>query len=265
MRGSGRSPLPDFPFLDHDGPIAFAHRGGAGGGLENSMAAFQQAVDLGYRYVETDVQATADGVLLAFHDRTLDRVTGLTGGIGDQPYARVRDARIAGVHPIPTLEEVLGTWPLLRVNIDVKSLAATGPLAQVIRRTGSIDRVCVASFSQRRVSALRRALGPRLCTALAPSRVVLLRVASMSRLAAALAPRGVPCVQVPDRLGPLPVVTGPLVSVAHRHGLRVHVWTIDDARDMNRLLDLGVDGIMTDQIGTLKDVLRARGAWPSPV
>ncbi|MDQ1585826.1 MAG: glycerophosphoryl diester phosphodiesterase, partial [Actinomycetota bacterium] len=166
-------------------------------------------------------------------------------------------------HPIPTLEELLGTWPLLRVNIDVKSLEATGPLAEVIRRTGSIDRVCVASFSERRVSALRAALGPRLCTALAPSRVALLRVASMSRLAAVLAPRRVPCVQVPDRLGPVPVVTAGLVALAHRHGLHVHVWTIDDARDMNRLLDLGADGIMTDQIGTLKEVMLARGAWPT--
>jgi glycerophosphoryl diester phosphodiesterase len=263
MRGTGRPSLPAFPFLDHDGPIAFAHRGGAGGGLENSMAAFQHAVDLGYRYVETDVHATADGVLLAFHDRTLDRVTGLTGRIGDQTYARLRAARIAGEHPIPTLEELLGTWPLLRVNIDVKSLEATGPLAEVIRRTGSIDRVCVASFSERRVSALRAALGPRLCTALAPSRVALLRVASMSRLAAVLAPRRVPCVQVPDRLGPVPVVTAGLVALAHRHGLHVHVWTIDDARDMNRLLDLGADGIMTDQIGALKEVMLARGAWPT--
>jgi glycerophosphoryl diester phosphodiesterase len=227
------------------------------------MAAFQRAVDLGYRYVETDVHATADGVLLAFHDRTLDRVTGLTGRIADQPYQRLRDARIGGEHPIPTLEDVLGTWPLLRVNIDVKSLGATAPLADVIRRTGSIDRVCVASFSQRRVSVLRRALGPRLCTALAPSRIALLRLASTSRLAAALAPRRVPCVQIPDRLGALPVVTARLVSLAHRHGLRVHVWTVDDEQDMNRLLDLGVDGIMTDEIGTLRAVLLKRDAWPS--
>jgi glycerophosphoryl diester phosphodiesterase len=253
-----------FPFLDHEGPIAFAHRGGAGGGLENSMEAFQQAVDMGYRYVETDVHASADGVLLAFHDPTLDRVTGVSGRIRNLPYAHLREARIGGEHPIPTLEDVLGSWPQLRVNIDVKVLGAAGPLVEVIRRTGAIDRVCVASFSGRRVAAVRRALGPRLCTALSPSRVALLRAASMWRATGVLAPRRDPCVQVPDRVGPLQVVTPGLVSLAHRHGLRVHVWTVDEAPQMHRLLDLGVDGIMTDELAVLREVLRARGAWAPP-
>ena len=250
-----------YTFLDHDGPIAFAHRGGAAGGVENSMLAFQQAVDLGYRYVETDVHVTSDGVLLAFHDRTLDRVTGVPGRLASLPYSRVKEARIGGSEPIPTLEDVLGTWPQLRVNIDVKDMAATGPLVEVIRRTGSVDRVCVAAFSERRVAVVRRALGPGLCTALGPSRVALLRAASMSRLAGLLAPRSVPCAQVPDRVGPLRLVTPKLVQLAHRHGVRVHVWTIDDADEMRRLLDLGVDGIMTDRIETLRQVMIERGSW----
>jgi glycerophosphoryl diester phosphodiesterase len=250
-----------YTFLDHDGPIAFAHRGGAAGGVENSMLAFQQAVDLGYRYVETDVHVTSDGVLLAFHDRTLDRVTGVPGRIASLPYSRVREARIGGSEPIPTLEDVLGTWPQLRVNIDVKDMAATGPLVEVIRRTGSVERVCVAAFSERRVAVVRRALGPDLCTALGPSRVALLRAASTSRLAGLLAPRSVPCAQVPDRVGPLRLVTPKLVQLAHRHGVRVHVWTIDDADEMRRLLDLGVDGIMTDRIETLRQVMIEHGSW----
>lgn len=252
-----------YAFLDHDGPIAFAHRGGAAGGVENSMLAFQQAVDMGYRYVETDVHATSDGVLLAFHDRTLDRVTDLTGKIAALPHSHIRHARIAGSEPIPMLEDLLGTWPQLRVNIDVKAFGATGPLVDVIRRTGALDRVCVAAFSERRIAAVRRGLGPRLCTALGPSRVALLRVASTSRLVGRFAPRDIPCAQVPDRLGPLRLVTPKLVELAHRHGVRVHVWTIDDADEMRRLLDLGVDGIMTDRIDTLRDVMRERGSWPA--
>jgi glycerophosphoryl diester phosphodiesterase len=227
------------------------------------MLAFQRAVDLGYRYVETDVHATADGVLLAFHDRTLDRVTGLTGQVGALPYSRIQAARIGGSEPIPLLEDLLGTWPDLRVNIDVKAFAATRPLVEVIRRTGSVDRVCVAAFSERRVAAVRRALGPRLCTALGPSRVALLRAASTSRLIGLLAPRTVPCAQVPDRVGPVRLVTPKLVDLAHRHGVRVHVWTIDDAAEMRRLLDLGVDGIMTDRIDTLRQVMVGRGSWPA--
>lgn len=252
-----------YAFLDHDGPIPFAHRGGAAGGVENSMRAFQQAVDMGYRYVETDVHASSDGVLLAFHDHSLDRVTDLTGKIAALPHSHILQARIGGSEPIPTLEDVLGTWPQLRVNIDVKAFSATGPLVDVINRTGSVDRVCVAAFSERRINAVRRALGPRLCTSLGPSRVALLRVASTSRLAGLLAPRTVPCAQVPDRIGPLRLVTPNLVNLAHRHGVRVHVWTIDDAGEMRRLLDLGVDGIMTDRIDTLRDVMAERGSWPT--
>jgi len=123
--------------------------------------------------------------------------------------------------------------------------------------------VCVASFSERRLAAARRELGPRLCTSLGTRGVLLLRIAATSRPTAALAPRGVPCAQVPDRVGPLRVVTRGLVELAHARGQQVHVWTVDDEPDMNRLLNLGVDGIMTDRLVALRDVLQQRGHWPT--
>ena len=252
-----------FAFLEHDGPIAFAHRGGAADGAENSMAAFARAVELGYRYLETDVHATADGVLLAFHDASLDRVTDRVGRLAALPWSEVRRARIGGAEPIPMLEDLLGTWPDIRLNIDVKHPAAVAPLVAAIRRTRALPRVCVASFSDRRLAAVRRALGPGLCTSLGPRGVVLLRAASLARPAALLAPRGVPCVQVPARLGRLQVVTPRLVELAHARGQHVHVWTVDVPAEMHRLLDLGVDGIMTDRLRTLRDVLQGRGQWPT--
>jgi len=252
-----------YAFLDHEGPIGFAHRGGAADGYENSLAAFAAAVEMGYRYLETDVHATSDGVLLAFHDTTLDRVTDLRGRVDRLPWKAVSRARIGGREPIPLLEDLLGTWPDIRVNIDVKDAGATAPLAATIRRTSSLDRVCVASFSERRLAAVRRELGPRLCTSLAPPGVIRLFAAASSGALAGLAPRGVPCVQVPERVGPLRVVTPRLVEIAHAQGQHVHVWTVDDAADMRRLLDLGVDGIMTDRIHTLRDVLHERGNWPA--
>ena len=238
----------EFAFLEHDGPIAFAHRGGAADGLENSMAAFGHAIQLGYRYLETDVHATADGVLLAFHDSTLDRVTDRRGRVARLPWSEVSRARIGGVEPIPLLEDLLGTWPDIRLNVDVKEASAIAPLALSLQRTGAADRVCVASFSHRRLQAVRAALGPRLCTSLSIRGVVRLRAAAMHPAVHRLAPRDVPCAQVPDRAGLLRVVTPGLVRLAHARGQRVHVWTIDDATEMARLLDLGVDGLMTDDL-----------------
>lgn len=167
-----------FSFLDAPLPLAMAHRGGAREGVENTMPAFAAAVALGYRYVETDVHATSDGQLVAFHDRSLRRLTGLTGRIGDLTWAQLSAVELPGDERVPLLEDVLAAWPQLRVNIDVKAEPAVGPLAEVIRRAGALDRVCVTSFSDRRVATLRRAMGPRLCTALGPREALRLRLAS---------------------------------------------------------------------------------------
>lgn len=161
--GSVRTMASRWPFLDHPGPLAFAHRGGASDAPENTLPAFARAVELGYRYVETDVHVTSDGVLLAFHDDVLDRVTDRTGVVADLPWDEVRAARVDGVEPIPLLEDLLGTWPDLRVNIDPKHDAAVDALADAIERTGAFDRVCVGSFSDRRLRRLRQRLGERLC------------------------------------------------------------------------------------------------------
>lgn len=251
------------PFLDHPGPIAFAHRGGAGELPENTLVAFEAAVRLGYRYVETDVHATADGVLLAFHDDRLDRVTDRAGRIAEMPYSEVAPARVAGREPIPRLEDLLAAWPDLRVNIDPKADGAVRPLIDVIRRTGAIDRVCVGSFSGRRLARVRAALGPRLCTSLGPRGVAALRAASLRGpgLARLVRAEGAACVQVPVGRGRLRIVDGRLLRAAHALGLPVHVWTVDDPTEMATLLDLGVDGLMTDRPAVLRDVLAARGQW----
>lgn len=250
-----------FPFLDHPGPIPFAHRGGAGERVQNSLAAFQYAYDLGYRYFETDARATADGVALAFHDPLLGRLTDRSGLVSRLPYAEVAKARVAGAEPIPPLADLIAAFPDVRVNIDVKSVAAIGPVVEVIKRTRSLERVCVASFSDRRLAAVRAALGPQLCTSIGPIGVLGLRSAAYSRRLLRLAPRAIPCVQVPSRMGPVTVVDKAFVATAHALGMHVHVWTIDDPDDMNRLLDLGVDGIMTDQVRVLRGVLLDRGRW----
>src|SRR5262252_9378006 len=162
-------------FLDHPGPLAFAHRGGAAHSQENSWRAFEHAVGLGYGYLETDVQATADGVLIAFHDRTLDRVTGQPGRVGRMTRKDLAGARVGGTEPIPALEDVLAAWPDVRFNIDLKDTPAVEPLAGVLRRTNAWDRVCVVSFSASRLRAARRALGRPVCMAASPLGTAMVR------------------------------------------------------------------------------------------
>ena len=163
-----------WPFLDWPYPIPFAHRGGASDKPENTLAAFERAVELGYRYVETDAHLTADGVLLAFHDHVLDRVTDRTGVVADLPWAEIQQARVDG-EPIPLLEDLLGAWRDVRVNIDPKHDAAVGPLVDLLGRCNAFDRVCVAAFSDRRLTRVRRMSGGRVCTALGPTGITRMR------------------------------------------------------------------------------------------
>jgi glycerophosphoryl diester phosphodiesterase len=138
------------PFLDHPRPIAFAHRGGAAHAPENSWPAFEHAVKLGYAYLETDARATFDGKLMAFHDRNLERVTDAEGPINMKSYREVAALRVAGSEPIPLIEDLLGAWPGVRFNIDVKDEAGIPLLPGVLRRTSAWDRVCLTSFSAAR-------------------------------------------------------------------------------------------------------------------
>ncbi|HET9052473.1 MAG TPA: glycerophosphodiester phosphodiesterase [Candidatus Dormibacteraeota bacterium] len=261
------------PFLDAPAPLAFAHRGGACDEPENTLPAFRHAVGLGYRCLETDVHLTRDGHIVAFHDDILDRVTDRRGAIGDLAVEEVRAAdagysftrdggrtfprRGHGIR-VPLLTELLEEWPAARVNLDAKSDAVVEPLADLLRRTGVLDRVCVGSFSDSRLRRIRAILGSSVCTSMGPRAVTVARFAAW----AGRMPRlGADCLQVPPRAGRVALVDRSLVRAAHRAGLLVHVWTIDEPAEMERLLDVGVDGLMTDRPEVLRDVLRRRHAW----
>jgi glycerophosphoryl diester phosphodiesterase len=255
----------DYPFLDHPGPIAFAHRGGTGHalntGLENSMAAFQTAVDLGYRYLETDVQVTADGAVVAFHDTSVTRTTGGIGEVAKLRYDQLRRFLIGGRESIPLLEDLLTTWPRARFNIDVKVRGAIDPVVEVVRRQRAEERVCFASFSEHRIRRVRRRLGPHVATAYGPLGIAAVRAVPVGALRRRLLAAPVPCLQVPWRVGRLEVATPAFVDRAHTLGKHVHVWTVDDPDDMRVLLDRRVDGLISDRIDVLRDVLLERGQW----
>ena len=266
------TPRTGFPVLDAvlDQPgavLAIAHRGGARHpdllGLENTMAAFAHAVALGYDFLETDVHATADGVLLAFHDDRLDRVTTATGLLARLDHAAVTDALVAGREPVPTMADLLAALPDVRFNIDLKSVPAIVPFARLLAETGNEDRVCVGAFSSRRLRAFRKASGGRVATSAGPWLVAAARFLPARAAITVLRRHPAAALQVPHRLkGRWPVVTTPeLVRRAHAAGKHVHVWTIDDRDEIHELCDRGVDGIMTDRTDVLREVLQARGQW----
>ena len=214
---------------------------------------------MGFRYLETDVHLSADGVVVAFHDDILDRVSDGSGAIAGLPWDEIRDARIAGTEPIPTMGELLEAFPDARFNIDAKSEAVVGPLLSLIREHRATDRVCIGAFDDERLGRVRAEL-PGVCTTLGPNAIARLKAGSLRVPAGRVAGD---CAQVPVKHGRWTVVTRRFVRGAHRRGVQVHVWTIDDPDEMDRLLDLGVDGIMTDRPSVLREVYRARNAWPS--
>lgn len=222
------------------------------------MPAFEGAVALGYRYLETDVHATRDGVLMAFHDDRLDRVTDRTGRIADLPFAEVARARVDGREPIPTFADLLDAFPDTRINVDPKDDAAVEPLVKLLRARDELDRLCFGAFSDRRLARLRALLGPRLCTSLGPAGVARLRGHALGIPGGRFSSR---CVQVPVSAGRVTIVDERIVEAAHQRGMQVHVWTIDDPEEMVRLVDMGVDGIMTDRPALLRQVLEERGLW----
>jgi len=243
------------PYLDTNGPIAFAHRGGNRVAPENTMASFEHAVSIGYRYLETDVHRTTDGVLVAFHDPDLNRTCGIDARISDMSSAEVGAARVDGVHAIPLMSELFEAFPDARFNIDAKSPESVEPLVELVRSRDAVNRVCLASFQLRSLRRLRSLIGPDLITNMAPSEVATLRV--LGRLPGS----ATRAAQVPPSTGRICVVTERFVRSAHARGVAVHVWTINDASEMERLLELGVDGIMTDDCALLKHVLESRGQW----
>ncbi len=214
-----------YVFLDAGGPVlAFAHRGGARHpdltGLENTTAAFAHAVALGYRYLETDVHLTADGVLVAFHDTVLDRVTDGEGRIEDLAWSDLASIRIAGREPVPTLPGLVDCFPDARFNIDLKAAGAVAPLAAYVTEHGLTDRVLIGSFSRRRLRRFRT-LVPRAATSASPVEVAAY-VLLPARLARLLT-RRVAALQIPHRAGRLTIASPRLVRRAHAAGLPVHV------------------------------------------
>jgi glycerophosphoryl diester phosphodiesterase len=251
-------------FFRGTGRIAMAHQGFTSYRLPmNSMGAFHEAAKLRFRYIETDVRATRDGVAVILHDRRLGPESGVPGAVDRLYWRDVRNAHLGAGESIPTLEELLAALPDMRVNIDIKAASAIDPTVDVIERVNAHNRVLVASFSDRRQRRALRLLSKRVASSAGTGAVLALLTARTpgDRAYAWRMLRNSDCLQLPPRLGGLPVITPGLVQAVHASGRQVHAWTVDDADAMHTLFDINVDGIITNRADLLRDVLIARGEW----
>ena len=256
------------PALVHEHPIAMAHRGSMVLWPENTMTAFQEAVDLGYRYLETDLQMSRDGVLVTFHDDTLDRTTDGTGPVSDHTLEQLREFdagyrfRINGDYPyrsrgirIPTLEELATTHPDRVLSLDLKSDGMEEALVDTIRRLDLWDRVIVGSFSDARLRRFRSLTDRPVAMSAGPRET--LRFVTAARLRLTFRPEA-DSFQVPVKHC-IKIVSARTVRLARTIGVPLIVWTINEVDEMQRLLDLGVDGIITDRPDLLRALLDKRG------
>jgi glycerophosphoryl diester phosphodiesterase len=256
------------PYLASENPIRFAHRGSRILWPENTAEAFQGAADLGYLYIETDVRITRDGVVVVFHDETLERTT---NGAGPVDRWSLRDLkrldgawwfdyrndyplRRTGVQ-IRSLDEVFEMWPNTHFNIDLKGPRMEWAVADVIKRHRRENSTLIGSFFDHRIAKFRRITRGAIAVSAGPSAAAGMWAAS--RVGGTLR-RPVAAYQLPFNYKALPL-DRKYIDAIHRSGAQVHAWTVNDAADMHRMLDLGVDGIVSDRPDVLNEVLRQRG------
>ena len=211
------------------------------------MAAFTHARSLGFRYLETDVHLAKDGTIVAFHDTDLTRTCGVPTVIADASWDEIAEARVGGEHLVPRLDDLFDAFPDCFFNIDTKSDAVVDPTIEAIRRRGLADKVCIGSFSHRRLARVRRAMGNAVCTSASPLEI--------ARWLAGWVPDGPNCFQVPVRQGRVPVVSERSLRRARRADKPVHVWTIDEPADARYFADLGAIGITTNKPAFIRSSL----------
>ena len=263
-------PIDSHPFVTVDDVLVIAHRGGIGMGPENTMPAFEQSARLGADVLEMDIRCTKDGVLVVIHDRTVDRTTNGTGRVLDYTLEELEklDAgyrwtmddgktypyRGQGI-TIPVFKDVLNAFPDKRLNIEIKQAepSIVEPLIRLIQDAGRADRVLIASFMAETIKEIR-SMYPIVATAATAGDALLFWIMNSTRLGSAYHPAA-NAFQVPESIRGIPIVTENFVQGAHRHNMDVHVWTINESDEMKRLLDAGVDGIMTDYPDRLLSLL----------
>ncbi|MEO7544807.1 MAG: glycerophosphodiester phosphodiesterase, partial [Terrimesophilobacter sp.] len=240
-------------------PRVFAHRGFAREAPENTLLAFAKALATGASYLETDVHESSDGIAIVSHDPTLERVAARKVRVNNLTAAELRRVDLGHGQCFSSLEQALDAFPEARFNIDVKSSGAVQGTIDAIRSTRALNRVLVSSFSGRIQRATVQGL-PGVATSAPMGAMVRLLSTSNLRFTGRVLSilTKYDALQIPERYKGIRVLSPRLIRLAHEVGTEVHVWTVNEPDDMNRLLDLGVDGIVTDRADVALTVLRTR-------
>lgn len=238
--------------------LAFAHRGGNDFAPENTFESFQFAVENGFKYLETDVHPTSDNKLMAFHDPTLDRVTNAEGRIIDFSSIDLKKVKVKNNYRIPLMEELLESFPNCFFSIDMKCDQSVIPLIDLVKRNNALERVCFASFNQNRLNFVRETFNNKCITSMGPKEIIASKIFSYINLKK----------NINSHLASMPISRYNIRlinkrSVAYLQSLNIKViaWTINNEDQMRHLISIGVDGIMTDKLKLLKNILIEKNLW----
>tara|TARA_B100001996_G_scaffold378688_1_gene363239 strand:+ start:958 stop:1692 length:735 start_codon:yes stop_codon:yes gene_type:complete len=239
-------------YLHYDGLEVLAHRGGAEESYENTLESFEYSKNLGCKFIETDVQVSSDGIPYIFHDNDLKRILNIDSRFDALSSNQIDELKIFDHHKIPKLEEALNEFPDLSFQIDFKTNEVVNPALDVINKTKSFERVCVASFNSNRLNRVRKSF-PNLCISMGPNEVAKTLISSLGLYRGNI---DGDCLQIPMTYYGIKVVTRRFVDYVKSKGLKIMVWTINDVATFEHLIELNVDGIITDKPKLLFETLQ---------
>ena len=239
--------------------VPIAHRGASLLASENSFESFRKAFDLGYRVIETDIHSSKDGTAYIFHDITLERLTGENLKISDLKDVDIDSLKINNSSIIPRLSNVFEEFPEGLFNLDAKTWKSTMPIVETIKNMGCRSRVCIGSFNDRRINAIIKELGLETCHSMGTSNVIKFYLGAQLGIEQQFTSQ---CIQLPIKMFGISLTTRKVLSYARKLGIKIHFWTINNPVIMQQLLELNVDGIMTDDCVLLKEIMKEQNKWP---
>ena len=247
-------------YMNSSNIVPIAHRGASLVATENSFESFRKAFDLGYRVIETDIHSSKDGTAYIFHDNTLERLTGENLKISDLKDVDIDSLKVNKSSIIPRLSNVFEEFPEGLFNLDAKTWEATIPITNTVKKMACSSRVCIGSFNDKRIDAIIRELGVETCHSMGTSNVFKFYLGAQLGIKQNFTAQ---CIQLPIKQFGISLITQKILRHARKLGIKIHFWTINNSGLIQKLLELDVDGIMTDDCILLKTIMEKKHKWPA--